>query len=359
MRTASWLSVLSLALLGAGCSCSDATNTHGDGGGNTLDGSVDDGSVDDGGGARGDGSMDAATGADAGPTSSHVSRCPDCPCFPGTDCSASGVDAGPAPPACTGPGASPTLVYPPDQVLLPPNTNVIEVQFLPGAGNTLFELDFQNAATDVRVITRCEAITNTRGVDTGGCGFALTQEQWGWIADVNRGGDPLRVTVRAAPEDGSCVGTSDAREISFASEDVEGAVYYWQSVTVDGTPGRAGGIYRFDFGRRDVAPEAFLESSPDTGNRCYGCHFVSRDGQRITYGSDDPDSDDEYGDLSSFLMDVGTRTIAANRVQPGFRTFTSDHTSMLASDGRNRNHSPAFYRLDGTDASQLDSRIHR
>ncbi len=287
--------------------------------------------------------------------SRHVSTCPGCPCFPGTDCSAGGtVDAGPTPPACMSPSTRPTLVYPPDQVLLPPNTNAIEVQFLPGAGNRLFEIDFQNAATDVRLITRCNKITNTRGIDTGGCGFSLTEAQWQWIADVNRGGNPLRVTVRAAPADASCVAASDTRDILFTTEDVQGAVYYWQSVTVDGEPGRAGGIYRFDFGRRDVAPEPFLESSATTSHRCYGCHFLSRDGLRISFGSDDPDADDEYGDLRSFLMDIATRTIAPNRVQPGFRTFSNDHAFLLATDGRARNASPVFYRLDGNDASPID-----
>ncbi len=351
--------MLSAGLTVGGCDCGAGNGAHGDGG-PSQDGNVGDGARPADGSMDATSSMDAThsmdgTAGDAGPMSRHVSTCPGCTCFPGTDCSASGsMDAGPTPPACTAAGTSPTLVYPPDQVLLPPNTNVIDVQFLPGTGNTLFEIDFHNAATDVRLITRCDPVTNTRGIDTGGCGFSLSEAQWRWIADVNRGGDPLHVTVRATPDDASCVAASDTRDILFATEDVQGAVYYWQSVTVGGDPGRAGGIYRFDFGRRDVAPEAFLESSPTTGNRCYGCHFLSRDGLRITYGSDDPDADDEYSDLRSYLMDISTRTIAPNTVQPGFRTFSSDHAFLLASDGKARNHSPAFYRLDGNDASQID-----
>ena len=67
------------------------------------------------------------------------------------------------------PGENPQLVYPPDQVLLPPNMNVIEAQFMPGDNNTLFEIDFENAITDVRLETQCSSITNTRGSPTGGC----------------------------------------------------------------------------------------------------------------------------------------------------------------------------------------------
>src|SRR5215475_6990963 len=90
--------------------------------------------------------MDPSCGTPGNPV---VIGCQGCPEFPPPDH---------APPACTGQGAGPQLVYPPDQVLLPPNMNVIEVQFLPGAGNTLFEIDFANAATDVRFETRCTAI---------------------------------------------------------------------------------------------------------------------------------------------------------------------------------------------------------
>ena len=45
---------------------------------------------------------------------------------------------------------APTLVYPLDGMLLPPNMNVLEVQWVPPAGASLFEVDFTNAATDVK-----------------------------------------------------------------------------------------------------------------------------------------------------------------------------------------------------------------
>ncbi len=338
--------------LASGCSCSGNVGTEGHDSGGDV-GALADSALD---GARDDTgvTMDSGALVDASRGSVHVATCPGCPCFPGTDCTGSANDAGTTPPACTASGSSPVLVYPPDQVLLPPNTGVVEVQFLPGAGNTLFEIDFANVATDVRLITTCNDITNTRGGATGGCGFVVSPTQWAWIADVNRGGAPLHVTVRAVPADASCVATSDTRDISFATEDVVGAVYYWQSVTVGGVPGRAGGIYRFDFGRTDEVAEPFLESSATTGNRCYGCHFVSRDGLRISYGSDDPDSDDEYGDLFSYLMDISTRSIATPRIPPGFRTFSSDHSSMLDSDGPGGTVPPAMFRIDGTLGTTLD-----
>jgi hypothetical protein len=321
------MGTLALSISGCHCGSSPPGGTHNDGGPN---GSPDVTFV----------GMDANTsdtpivnvGQGGSPDSSvAVVVCPGCPCFPGTDCTAGGQDAG-MPAACTDQTEAPTLIYPPDQVLFPPNTNAIEVQFEPGKGNTLFEVDFENNATDVRFITGCTAISNTRMGATGGCGFTLDANDWHFIAEVNRGGDPLHVKVRATS--GTCVGQSASRDMLFASEDLIGAIYYWQSVTVDGVPGKAGGIYRYDFGRPDLPPEAFLASSPATNNRCIGCHFVSRDGLRISYGSDDPDSDDEYGDVTSRLMDISNRMILGQTIVPGFRTFTHDHADMLASNGR-------------------------
>ena len=124
----------------------------------------------------------------------------------------------------------PQLVYPPDQVLLPPNMNVIEAHFQPGAGNTLFEIDFENATTDVRLETLCTPITNPRGTATGGCAFKLDTVDWNYVAAHNRGGDPVTVTVRGAPADLSCVVGSNSRQISFAEADLSGGIYYWQSV---------------------------------------------------------------------------------------------------------------------------------
>ena len=256
-----------------------------------------------------------------------VVQCPGCPTFPGLGSGGSG-----SPPACSGSATDPQLVYPPDGVLLPPNMNVIEVQFMPGQNNNIFEIDFENAGTDVRIETQCNAITNTRGTATGGCGFTLDPAEWGYVSNLNRGGDPVSVTVRGAPQDLSCVSGSNTRSISYGQEDLMGGIYYWQSVTQGGVAGKTGGIFRKDFGNPDPTPEPFL--TPGTQNKCIGCHFLSRDGLRMSYGNDDADSDDEYGDLHVTIYDVMNRTAVATNLPPGGQTFTADHTRMLASDGK-------------------------
>jgi len=291
-----------------------------------------------------DGGMCDPTDPSCGtPANPVIVPCPGCATFP---------PPGSGSPPCTGQGVDPQLVYPTDQVLLPPNMNVIEVQFMPGAGNTLFEIDFASSGTDVRLETMCNAITDTRGVPTGGCAFDLDPTEWMYVATHNRGGDPVKVTVRATPTDLSCVAGSNARQINFAQEDLIGGIYYWQSTTQNGVAGKTGGIFRKDFGNPDPTPEPFL--TPGNLNKCVGCHFLSRDGLKMTYGSDDADSDDEYGDLKVVLYDITTRTAAVTNLPAGFQTFeAAGHDSFFASDGRGMSNTPELLRFNGGTGAAL------
>ena len=312
-RAGSWCTALLAALLVTGCSASDNTG---------IDGSArSDSSLD----ARRDGSNTIDTPAADTNTMPPTQRfmCPDCPssAFPEPTAMACSPDA----------ASKPTLIYPPDGVLLPPNLNVIEIQFAPGAGNTLFEVDFSNHATDVRAVTRCNPVTSVRGRMTGACGFTLSQEVWDAMVAPNRGRDPVTITVRGTTDAANCTSTAMVtRNINFSSEDIQGGIYYWQSAVYGGTAGRTGGIYLHDFGQRDPTPTPFLESGP-TG-RCTGCHNLSRDGERISVGQDDPDADDEFRGGRTSLRRGTDRTAVPATTSPGFQTFNHDHSRMLSSN---------------------------
>jgi hypothetical protein len=250
---------------------------------------------------------------------------------------------------------APTLVYPLDGVLLPPNMNVLEVQWVPPTGASLFEVDFTNAATDVRVETTCNPITTVRGTANVGCGLTLPQQAWNDIANTNRDGDPVKITVRATPAGGSCV-TASAQSVSvaFAKDDLTGGIYYWQSATYGGIAGTTGGIYYHDFGSFDPAPTPFYTSG-GTGT-CVGCHTLSKDGVRMSLMTDDPDADDEYGDVQTHTMDVASRTVIGGKnVGPGFQTFTHDHALMVASmfKGAPGNPDSAFAVWSGDGTKQI------
>ena len=289
-------------------------------------------------------SGDGLTGdgvSDSFPADGPTYSCPDCGPFPpiGT-------------PECAPTTLAPaTIAYPLDGSLLPPNMNVLEVQFTQPMGATLFEVDFTNATTLVKVVTKCGAVPDVRGGASRGCGVTLPQAAWNDIANKNRDGDPVHVTVRAT-SDGKCVASSTTKvNILFAKEDLAGGIYYWQSATYGGVAGTTGGIYSHDFGTFDPTPTPFYTSG-GTGT-CVGCHTLSRDGMRMALATDDPDADDEFGDVKTHVMDVAKRTVLGGAaMSPGFQTFTHDHAKLIASTWKTQKNQ-AFAVFDGDGAKLL------
>jgi hypothetical protein len=318
-----FLSILlltALALATAVAACGGGSGAAGGGGKGGSEGGAGGGEGGLGGNVLDDGGTtiigfgDAALAPDGA-----IFGCTSCPSFPA-----------PSAPTCAptvlGP---PTLVYPTDGLLLPPNMNVLEVQFLPPAGATLFEVDFENAITDVRVETTCAPVTGVRG-GTSGCGVTLSQTQWNDISDANRDGDFVRVFVRATDTAASCVSVSaTSSQLAFAKDDLTGGLYYWQSATYGGIGGKTGGIYFHDFGSFSPTPTPFYTSG-GTGT-CVGCHTLSLDGVRMSLMTDDPDGDDEFGDVHTLVMDVASRSsVGGQKMSPGFQTWTHDHAKMIA-----------------------------
>jgi hypothetical protein len=304
--------VLTLALGVAGLSASCNWSTKGDG-------SAASGSAGDSGQGTGRvGSASWVMGAGVGTFVNSGYACAGCANFPAVgaaDCATSEL-------------AAPTLVYPPDGVLLPPNLNVLEVQFIPNSDATLFEVDFISQNTQVTIETPCVAVPDVRGGPSRGCGVTLPQAAWNDIANNNREAQPLKVTVRATKPGIACAKTSaNSANIAFAKEDLAGGIY-WQSATLGGVGGKTG-IYSHDFGSFDPTPTPFYTS--DSAGTCVGCHSVSPDGLRMALEIDDPDAG-EIGDVHSLLMAIATRrALGGKRISPNFQTFTRDHETLSAS----------------------------
>src|SRR5262249_39848022 len=133
---------------------------------------------------------------------------------------------------------------------------------------------------------------------------------------------------------------------SVAEQPINGGIYYWQSTIAATSGGAIGGeIQRFAFG--DVSLKSTTIAPPPTngGNfTCQGCHFLSRDGLRMTPSGDHNHSDDKYGDVSMGLVDVGAAKFVSNTgygtgEQPGFQSFNPDHSLYVASNGEGTNNS--------------------
>jgi hypothetical protein len=259
--------------------------------------------------------------------------CPNCPKFPP-----------PNAPACAASVPAPVIAYPPDGVLLPPNLKLFELHWTGNPSVSAYQVSFENAKTHVTVEVPCYPLPDVRKGPNRGCGLLLPAAVWNDLQEVNRGLDPVTITVRASA-DGKCATASPARvSILFAEEDVKGGLYYWQSATFGGLAGTTGGIYSVDFEAPDLAAKPFLASSPN--GTCVGCHNVARDGVRLTIGIDDPDADDTFSDVSTHTIDgmtgmpVDGTSIAkkgGGLMSPGFQTFTHDHSKVVASTWENHN----------------------
>ncbi len=245
-------------------------------------------------------------------------------------------------PACAASAPAIHVVYPVDGVLVPPNMNVISVQWTPfGGGYSEFEVDFQNSITDTRVVTKCAKQTQDTSqppVASGGCELVLDAQTWEFLANANRGGEPVAISVRGTTS-GACASTSvDSVNLSFASEDLLGAIYYWKStVTSNGTGGQ---IWVKSFGDSNPEQQVTGVAGSALAASCNGCHALSRDGQRMVVYSDDDDSDDEYGDVTGSLIDMTTKTPIGNAYAgrgtgqpPGFSTLSPTHANYVTSDG--------------------------
>jgi hypothetical protein len=259
-------------------------------------------------------------------------------------------------PPCT--GAPPIkVVYPNDTVLLPPNMNVISVQWTPfGSQFIRFEVDFTSSPnTDWRVVTACSNQTTDMqagGAPSGGCELTVDPVSWGRLVQANRGVGPVAITVRGTTN-GTCASTSNAVNVSWADEDLLGTYYYWKStVTGGGGMGGVGGqIWMKVFGdlgmmEQDVT-SAVTTASGTLMATCNGCHALSRDGTRMVVYSDDADSDDEYSDIGGSLLDmtplntngtpaelgVGVSGSRTGGQPPGFTTLHPNATSYISSNG--------------------------
>jgi hypothetical protein len=208
-------------------------------------------------------------------------------------------------------GGGITLVYPPDGVMLPPNTNTIEFHFIPGTGQTLFHVHFHAPTQDFDVYTGCTALN-------GGCVYTPDQMFWAELVQYARGTAPVKYSITGVNgTTPGVVGTSPTQEILFSQQDLHGGLYYWNT---------AGTIERFDYGFPNVPVAVYANSATVGAVFCVGCHVMSRPGNRIVIGKDIP------GPAQYSMLDVGTKTSLTTGAA-NFSSFSPDEAHLLQSNG--------------------------
>ncbi|MCA9671648.1 MAG: PD40 domain-containing protein [Myxococcales bacterium] len=199
-------------------------------------------------------------------------------------------------------GAAPTLVYPPDGAMLPPNLSVIEVMWTDTA-NDLWEVSIESDRSSVKLYSDTPSVR-------------IASSAWQVMAGSNREAS-VRIVVRGLvqAQPGSA-GESAAVTLHFALEDIRGGLYYWAAAG-------DGGIIRYDFGSPDKPAEQFFTAAK--AGACVACHALSRDGtsMALTY---------DGGDGPSGILDVAKQTLRADRAyKANFQVFTPDASQLVAS----------------------------
>ncbi len=181
---------------------------------------------------------------------------------------------------------APTLVYPNDGVLLPPNLGGLEIHWRRARpSDDLFEVELSSTRGRIVAYVRCTPLAD-------GCLYTPDAATWQLLAESHRGGPDVSVRVRETDDAGTGVGRSASVRVSFSAFPVVGGLYYW--TTSNGTA-----IMRVDFGAQ-TPPERFF---PFQGGGCYGCHALSRNGRKMTLSRDGQNNGQIRG------IDVAARTI--------------------------------------------------
>ena len=234
-----------------------------------------------------------------------------------TDPGASGLPVDPAAPF-NGPAdasRTPDLVYPNDGVLLPPNLRLLEIHFLPGAGNTLFELSLRESAHRHQGLHALHAADERRlHLHAGRDGVAVD------CRDQPRR-RRLVVTVRGTDDAGTGVGASATSAHGVQPTRTS------RAASTTGRPRAAPPATRRSCAstsatsrrprpRRFVGPE-------QAGGKCVGCHALSRDGKKMVASAGGWDVED------ILLVDVETATRVATPVQTAFASWNPDGSKYV------------------------------
>lgn len=215
------------------------------------------------------------------------------------------------------PSLAPELVYPDDETMVPPNLGELEFHYRGGTAE-LFELAFMTPAVSLRVYFGCPESAG------GGCIYTPDRDVWTAIATAARGNGPTTYTLRSVDSAGR-VGEAAARTLIVAEEDITGGLYYWNA--------GGGTIDRFEFGVPGARAEQFLDQRRVGASTCVGCHALSRDGTRISVGTDIPTTSFQVFDVATRtrIFSLGGGGIGGFPNQPNFASWSPDSAQIVVS----------------------------
>jgi len=223
---------------------------------------------------------------------------------------------------------SPDIVYPTDRTRFPRNIYRTLFQWYT-QDFTEFRLVFEGPNSTVQVYTDGAHGQCAGANPTAGC-WEVDEVAWNFIAASNAGSTASWVVdALDTSTNPPTVRRSDAIEIGFSKQDVEGAIFYWSTTSAGVRRGRIS----------QVDPEDYIVGKPNgtdyAGNEveCVACHTVSRDGKYMVAPVKASATED-----SLWVMEVTdqappnpTVTSVADTKGHGFATISPDNEHVVVS----------------------------
>jgi WD40-like Beta Propeller Repeat len=204
-------------------------------------------------------------------------------------------------------GRAPTIAYPADGIIVPPNLGEFDVHWQPGTGNNLFQVSMKNAYVDLRIYKAATAAAYT----------TYTPAEWETLATPSQ---PLELTVAGMDQNAPTQkGTSTPQRVDVTNQIVQGGMYYW---TTEPTQG----VYRYDMGTPTVPPSAYFDASHAQPTSCIGCHGLSKDGTKMALTLDSGNGRGTIYDVANYTVLV---PYASNAQYWNFATFNFDATKLV------------------------------
>jgi hypothetical protein len=213
--------------------------------------------------------------------------------------------------ATNDPSLAPTVVYPPNNILVPPNLGQFDVHWAAAGGANVFEVRMKNQYVDIK--------RYTIGDDPGQPFWTVLQpSQWYPIASSRQ---QLTLSLSGLnTNDPTRRGSAAEQKIDVTNEGAQGGIYYW-------TTSFPQGIFRYDIATPEVPPAPYFPAGSEPGGQgnCMGCHALSRDGKRIALTIDS-------GEGRGTVMNVADRAVLVpfdtNSQRWNFATFNADGNKL-------------------------------
>jgi hypothetical protein len=221
------------------------------------------------------------------------------------------------------PTRAPTVVYPPQGVVVPRNLGDFEVHWTDASSNNVWEVSLQDTYVDLKVYVPGGNGTGG-GPDPSWMSFLPTE----WLAAVGNS-ESMTYQVRGADSTmPGTVGSAPPESVDLSNTAMNGGIYYWST---GGTGSDGEGIWRHDMSKPQTPATAFYTGAQltnPTQDACIACHVLSSDGTKMAVTF-------QGGNGSADEIDVASQTFQGDTNYWNFATYTPDGTQLLAVEAGN------------------------